>query len=201
MPKPKLTALDPVPNEAISKLISTCKQKNFFDLRDLAIISVLFDTGIRANELRLLDIADIGDRSLHIRFGKGRQIRRVHFGQQTRKNIALYLDFRQDTEPALFINAYGIRISHDNIRQMLWSRSEKAGLSKHYMPHAFRRAFAINCLLNGWDIYRLRDEMGHNSLSVLERYLKVVDFMRADLSKLASPLDNLKNESKTKIYK
>lgn len=190
MPKPPLGELEPVPNETVSALLSTCRTRGFLDLRDYAILSVLYDTGVRANELLMLDRADVGDRLLHIRFGKGRQIRYTHFGSKTLKALARHSAIRIDNNPCLFIGDYGDRLKYQGLRKIIERRANLSGVEPPPI-HSFRRAFAINCLLAGWDVYRLRDEMGLHSMTVLERYLKIVEAMRADLSRMTSPMDRL----------
>ncbi|OGN72836.1 MAG: hypothetical protein A2X24_12025 [Chloroflexi bacterium GWB2_54_36] len=201
MKPPHDPPLDPVPNETVKKLLETCKTNRFYDIRDQAIIAVLYDSGIRANELIMLDRSDLDDRTLNIRFGKGKQIRLVHFGLSTKKNLTRYINKRFDLEIALFISDFGERLTYDGLRKIIVKRSVLAGVDTPSL-HSFRRAFALNCLLANWDIYRLKDEMGHNSLDVLERYLKIVEAMRADLSRMTSPLDNLRiTQEKKKLYR
>ena len=190
MPKPKIEPLDPVSNQTVEILVSTCVSHNFFDIRDKAILLVLFDTGVRANELIMLDRSDLGDHTLHVRFGKGRQKRYVHFGQMVKRVIAEYLRLYPSDEPSLFFNDYGDRFSYHGLRNIVERRSAIAGIESPTL-HSFRRAFAINALLSGWDIYRLRDAMGHNDLKTLERYLKTVESMREDLGRMTSPADKL----------
>ena len=164
--------LDPVEISVVKKMIEVCPN-SFHGLRDKAIILALLDTGMRANELLSVNLEDIdlvtGD--ILVRSGKGRKSRYVFIGKLTRKAVRVYVRKRKDPSNALWVSVDGSRLHYDTFRRMLERRANNAGVQRP-TAHSFRRAFALNMLRSGVDIYSLAKLMGHSGISVLQRYLK-----------------------------
>lgn len=138
-----------------------------------------------------LDIDDVdaiqGD--VLIRNGKGGKPRMVIIGKRTRKALRFYLRFRIDDNDAMWVTDEGNRLSYFTLNLILKRRSKQANVVKPEL-HDFRRAFALNCLRAGMDVFSLQRLMGHAGLSVLQRYLaQTDDDIRAAHAK-ASPVDN-----------
>lgn len=195
--RPKIN-LDPRPGislEDFGKLVATCTSKSFFDLRDKAILLTLFDSGVRRNEFISLNICDLDMQTGQVRVlkGKGNKFRVTFVGAKTRRAITRYLRKRPDTKPTdpLWVIQAGTRMSEDGLRQMLVNRSKKAGLEKVPGLHDFRRAFALQALKNGMDIFTLQKLMGHTSLNILRRYLDQKDDDLRDEFEEHGPVDGL----------
>ena len=161
----------------MDKLLSTCSSKDFYDLRDKALLFFLFDTGARASETCAVNLEDIDLRSgsVLIRSGKGRKPRTVFLGKKSRRALRAYLKSyaKQYNIPecnALWITAHQTRLTYWGLNQILRRRAKEANIEKPSV-HDFRRAFALNFLRNGGDIYSLQKLMGHADLQVLRRYL------------------------------
>ena len=187
--------LEPVSIETIQKLLDTCSNESLTDVRDKAILLSLLDTGARANEFLAVDLNDInqvmGD--ILIRSGKGGKPRRVFVGKKSRKHISRYLGFRKDNSPALWITnpTHGSdRLSYWGLRSMIIRRSNTAGVAAPSI-HDFRRAFAIEMLRKGVDIYTLAKLMGHSMIDVLKCYLKQSTEDLAIAHSQNGPVDNL----------
>lgn len=169
---PRLDAriLEPVELSDISLLLSRCNQ------RDKAIILTLLDTGLRAAELLALNIEDANllTGEIHVRCGKGGKPRTVYIGRTTRRAIRAYLRARRDNYPYLWLTKDGDRLTYWGLRAMLKRRANDAGIPAPH-PHAFRRAFALNMLRSGVDVFTLQRLMGHADLQVLRRYLALTD--------------------------
>lgn len=166
--------IEPVSLDNVQALLGTCKEKGFFDKRDKAIFFFLLDTGARAQEFCDLNLEDleINTGKVVIRQGKGRKPRVVFVGATTIKAMRAYLRLRKDhLTDALFVNRANERLAYDGLRQILKRRSKLAGLKKEPTLHDFRRAFALNMLNNGADIFSLQRLMGHADISILRRYL------------------------------
>ncbi len=101
-----------------------------------------------------------------------------------------YLAHRHDNCPALWITASGDRLQYWGLREVLRRRSRMAGIRPPQI-HAFRRAFALNCLRAGMDLFTLQLLMGHADLQVLRRYLAQTDEDARKAHALASPVDTL----------
>ena len=190
-PKVPQELLEPVSLTDAAKLIESCKQGDNAE-RDKAIFLFLLDTGARASELRNVNLEDVdlGAGAVIIRQGKGRKPRTVFIGRKTRRALRAYLRTRRDNAPALFVTIFGDRLTYTGLREILRRRAKDAGLTKKPTLHSFRRAFALNMLRNGADIFTLQRLMGHSDLTVLRRYLNQTDQDTQAVHSRASPVDN-----------
>jgi site-specific recombinase XerD len=191
-PKIELEQLEPCDITAVNAILDTCTGRDFVSLRDRAILYLLLDTGLRANEAVMLDVEDLDPirGNILVRCGKGRKPRTVFIGKKTRKVIRAYLRERESDGPALWLTDTGERMAYEGLRQMVRRRSERAGVQQPTL-HSFRRFFALAYLRNGGDIFTLQKLMGHSDLQILRRYLNQID---EDLERGHSqfgPVDNL----------
>ena len=168
-PKLNIQPLGPVELGDVRRMVEACKQD-----RDKAILLALLDAGCRANEFISIDLSDLDlvTGAVYIRHAKGGKSRTVFVGKTTRRAIRAYLKHRQDSCPALWVTDEGERLTYSGLRQVIRRAAARAGLPEPGL-HAFRRAFAVSCLRNGVDVYSLQALMGHASLQVLKRYLKL----------------------------
>lgn len=194
-PKVRQEPLEPVTIPEVEKLLLTCTNKDFHDLRDYAIFLFLLDTGARATETTLIKLSEVDLRTgkVLIRHGKGGKSRSVFVGKKTRKAIRNYLriakEYFNSDESPLFINKSGEGLTYWGLNEIIKRRSKIAGIEKVKL-HSFRRAFAINALRSGMDMETLRRLMGHESYQVLQRYLfEVTDDLRTSHNQ-HSPVDN-----------
>ncbi len=175
--------LEPIGLEDVAALLETCRGRDFFNRRDRALLLCLLDSGLRATELCNLDLTDVDLASgrAAVRQGKGGKDRIIFVGPTTMRAIRAYLNVRPDkSSPALFIGRDLQRLTYDGVRHLLKRRCKRAGLAKQCAPHDFRRAFALNMLRNGADLYALQRLMGHADIQVLRRYLALnVEDLRA----------------------
>ncbi len=184
--------IEPVEVDDVAKLIEICNDDSILSMRDKAILMFLLDTGVRAFELCALDLDDLDTTTGQaiIRRGKGGKPRMVYYGKKTRKALRSYLRERRDKCQAVWITTNGTRLTYWGLNQVLRRRSVEAGIEKPGL-HDFRRAFAINCLRGGMDVYSLQNLMGHADLQVLRRYLaQTNDDVRTAHAK-AGPVDEL----------
>ena len=172
-------------------MIITCNKGTFIGDRDKAILLSLLDTGARSQEFLDINLTDINmiTGKILIRQGKGRKPRTVYIGSKSRKAVKKYLKDRRDNHPAFLITNNSERLSYDGLRAVITRRSKLAGIKPPSL-HSFRRAFAINMLRAGVDIYSIQALLGHKSLSVLQRYLKITTEDARLAHRLASPVDN-----------
>lgn len=146
--------------------------------RDRALCLVLLDTGVRASECIMLDVGDVDLKTgiVKVRQGKGQKDRTVYIGARTRRQLQKYLKSRPhvgDREP-LFAGQRIDRLTLSGIVQMMARLAERSGID-HCTAHTFRRTFALACLRNGMNIYVLARMMGHADITVLIKYLKLVE--------------------------
>lgn len=189
-PKLSQEPLEPVSLGDVKALLGTC-QGDYYGIRDKSMILLLLDTGLRAKELLSINLEDIEvDRgTILIRNGKGGKPRMVYFQPLTRRTLRRYLNLHKGG-PALFTDFEGIRLTYSGIRQMLKRRSTYAGIDR-VTAHMFRRAFALEMLRAGVDVFTLSRLMGHVDERVLSRYLKLVASDLEQAHRQNSPVDRL----------
>jgi site-specific recombinase XerD len=193
-PKVPVEPLEPVSIENVSKMINTCEKGTFTGDRDVAILMCLLDTGARAMEFLNIDLNDINlmNGDILIRCGKGKKPRTVFIGKQSRKAVRRYLRHRRDDCLALWVTHprfESSRLSYDGLREVLTRRAGNAGVEEPNI-HDFRRAFALSMLRNGTDVFTLAKLMGHEGITVLQRYLKQTNQDTEAAHHRAGPVDN-----------
>lgn len=140
--------------------------------RDQAILLALLDTGARAAEFVAMSLSNVNliTGAILIPKGKGSKPRTVFIGKKSRKAIRGYLRTRTDESGALWVTDEGERLTQAGMRQVIKRLAAKAGIPEP-SAHDFRRAFALNMLRSGCDVFTLARLMGHASIQVLQRYL------------------------------
>ena len=177
-PKLAIEPLAPVPLDAVGKMLAVCTGKDLLALRDKALLLFLLDTGARAAEVCAVNLEDVDlvGGGVIVKCGKGRKQRVVFLKQKARRALRSYLRARfggdggADRTGPCWINREGERLTYWGLNDMIGRRARAAGIEKPEL-HDFRRAFAINFLRNGGDVYSLQKLMGHADLQVLRRYL------------------------------
>jgi integrase/recombinase XerC/integrase/recombinase XerD len=180
--------------EDVQRMVAACAGHTFTALRDKALLLFLLDTGARASETLAIDLNDLdfAANSAFIRFGKGGKQRMVYFGKTTRRALTAYLKTRKDDNPALWVNEQGERFTRYGLDKTLRLRAKQAGISNPPSAHDFRRAFALNMLRSGCDVFTLQRLMGHSDLTVLRRYLAQTESDLQQAHRQHSPVDRLK---------
>lgn len=154
-------------------------------LRDVALIELMYGAGLRVSELVGLDLIHVrhAERLLRVR-GKGKKTRIVPFGTKALEALADYLPARlelqarlrtpgkaqQDATQALFLNWRGSRLSTRSVARMLEKRCAQAGFHRSVNPHALRHSFATHLLDAGGDVREVQELLGHARLSTTQRY-------------------------------
>jgi len=193
-PKVPVEPLEPVSFDTVTQMVKVCPHNTFTGDRDAAILLCLLDTGARANEFLSVNLEDINQArgDILIRQGKGRKPRTVYIGKQSKRALRRYLNDRRDESSVLWVThpRHGSeRLSYDGLRGILTRRAQEAGVEAPSC-HDFRRAFALAMLRNGTDIFTLAKLMGHEGISVLQRYLKQTNVDTEEAHHRAGPVDN-----------
>lgn len=144
--------------------------------RDLAILELLYASGLRVSELCGLNIADLDEDSVRIR-GKGGKERIVPIGRKASEAIDHYLNFREteasDRQDALLVGRGMKRINRVTVWKLVKIYAKEAGIKKIIFPHTFRHSFATHLLDNGADLRVIQELLGHSSISSTDRYTHV----------------------------
>jgi site-specific recombinase XerD len=190
-PRVPVGPIEPIAIEEVEALVATCEAGKEIGCRDRATFLVLVDTGVRAGELCAMDLedTDLNRATILVRCGKGGKPRTVYLGRKTRRALRAYLRLRHDRCPALVATRSGERLTYSGLRLLLGRRARRAKLVNKPTLHDFRRAFALNMLRNGADIFALQRVMGHSDLQILRRYLAQSDQDSHLAHMRASPVD------------
>ena len=165
--KTKQQVKEIISDEMIEKMRDNCKTK-----RDLAIIDLLYSTGIRVGELVRLNISDIDfeERGCVV-YGKGDKERRVYFDAKAKLHLQNYIKSRTDDNPALFVTLdvpYDrLKISGVEIRMRELGRS--LSIPKIH-PHKFRRTMATRAIDKGMPIEQVQKILGHSQIGTTMQY-------------------------------
>lgn len=159
-----------VSDEDIERLRDSC-----FNPRDLAIIDLLYSTGIRVGELVNLNISDVNFETREcIVLGKGGKERKVYFDAKAKLHLQNYLNKRNDNNPALFVTLDcphdRVKISGIEIRVRQLGRS--LNLNKIH-PHKFRRTMATRAIDKGMPIEQVQRLLGHSQIDTTMQYAMV----------------------------
>lgn len=168
--KTKVVVKNIISDEGIEKLRDNCKEK-----RDLAIIDLLYSTGIRVGELVNLNIDDIDLEGREcIVYGKGDKERRVYFDAKTKVHLKSYIESRVDTNEALFVTLDApynrLKISGVEIRLRNIGRSLNI---ERIHPHKFRRTMATRAIDKGMPIEQVQKLLGHSQIDTTMQYAMV----------------------------
>lgn len=141
-------------------------------LRDVAMIDLLYSTGIRVGELVRLNVSDINFNEREcVVFGKGDKERRVYFDAKAKIHLQDYLNSRNDVNPALFVTLDRpfdrLKISGVEIRLRELGRS--LNLEKIH-PHKFRRTMATRAIDKGMPIEQVQKILGHSQIDTTMQY-------------------------------
>jgi integrase/recombinase XerD len=152
-------------------------------IRDRAIMEVFYSTAIRLDELLNLEVyhADLKDKVLYIRKGKGRKQRVVPLGTHAVRYLKEYLHKirpmqakKRPKERKLFLCHNGDPVSRGTIGSRLREYRIRAGIEKPVSPHTFRRTCATHMLQNGADIRYIQELLGHKDLRTTQFYTKII---------------------------
>ena len=165
--KAKTVVKETISDEDIEKLRDGCSKK-----RDVAIIDLLYSTGIRVGELVNLNIQDIDfEQRECIVFGKGEKERRVYFDAKTKIHLKEYLNSRIDDNNALIVSldAPYNRLQISGVESRIRNLGRSLGLNKIH-PHKFRRSMATRAIDKGMPIEQVQKILGHSQIDTTMQY-------------------------------
>ncbi|MEI7817019.1 MAG: tyrosine-type recombinase/integrase, partial [Desulfuromonadales bacterium] len=150
------------------------------DLRDRAMLELLYATGLRVSELVNLKLREVNlDSGYLMTVGKGNKERLVPIGESARVQVAVYLDtvrllldpLRQN--PHFFLSRLGGVMSRQAFWNIIKKRAEMAAIRKNISPHTLRHSFATHLLENGADLRSVQIMLGHADLASTQIYTHV----------------------------
>lgn len=145
-------------------------------VRDLAILEVLYSSGIRVSELTGLDVkdADLNSGTIKV-LGKGGKERIAYLGEYARSSLEAYQRERGyvSSGDPLFTGRAGRRITPRTVQRLVKDYTLLSGITKTPTPHALRHSFATHLLDAGVDLRSIQELLGHAKLSTTQRYTRV----------------------------
>lgn len=168
------------------------------DLRDRALLEVLYATGARVSEAVALNVDDLAGEAGVVDvvrlFGKGGKERLVPVGSHARAALEAYLvrarpllSARGRATPALFLGMRGARLSRQGAWLSLRAAAERAGLDVEVSPHSLRHSFATHLLQGGADVRVVQELLGHASVATTQIYTRVTADALRDVYVTAHP--------------
>jgi len=162
-----------IDTEQVQQLLAN-DSKEPIDIRDRAIIELLYSSGLRLSELQGLNLNSINIRVRDVRvIGKGNKERVVPLGRYASHAIQQWLKVRLLFNPkdeALFVSQLGNRMSHRAIQMRLETWGIRQGLNSHLNPHKLRHSFATHMLEASSDLRAVQELLGHSNLSTTQIY-------------------------------
>lgn len=176
-------SLDLISSAELKRLMNAPDTGTLPGLRDLAILELLFSTGLRISELCSLSIDDVDlTRDEFSVRGKGDKVRVVFLSDRAKSAIKNYLKQRKDMDDALFVqygknakNAESLRLTPRTVQRVLKKYAVMAGITRKVTPHVIRHSFATDLLQNGADIRSVQALLGHASINTTQVYTHVTD--------------------------
>ena len=155
-------------------------------IRDIAVIELLFATGMRISELCSLRPSDMDFVSNNILiYGKGAKERILQIGNpEVLSALSLYHEiFKSDIDACgyFFVNRLQKKLSDQSVRYMITRYAKLAGIEQHLTPHMFRHSFATLLLEQDVDIRYIQRMLGHSSISTTEIYTHVSNVKQKDI--------------------
>ena len=167
----------------ISRMLKYFNGNDYVSVRNKMILMVFFDTGIRLSELTNMKLDQIQD-SYFVIYGKGRKERVVPKNPAVGKFMYKYLSAREKyfmsrncEDDYVFLSKNGKRLNAEAVAKFMKEAAEAVGVNPKVSvsPHTCRHTFAHQQLKNGLDLYSLSRLLGHESVSVTQRYLESIE--------------------------
>ena len=164
--------------DEINKILADISLDKKNNIRDKAIISVLYSCGIRVSELINLNLTNLFMEEEIIKvFGKGRKERIVPIGKVAKNDLIYYIDNirpeyarKRNSKGVLFLSNRGMPISRKTIWNIIKNAAIKSGIGKNISPHTFRHSFATHLLEGGAGLRVVQELLGHSSITTTQIY-------------------------------
>ncbi|MBI1952961.1 MAG: site-specific tyrosine recombinase XerD [Candidatus Omnitrophica bacterium] len=164
--------------EEVTRLLQAVGGRKAKEVRDRAILELLYASGLRVSEAAQLTLSDLNQEAAFLRCqGKGGRERVVPVGRQALAWIGRYLTqvrpgFKTES-PKLFLNRFGKPLSRQSIWILIKRSAVAAGIKKEISPHTLRHSFATHLLERGADLRVVQELLGHANIATTQIYTHV----------------------------
>jgi integrase/recombinase XerD len=161
----------------VAKLLEQPKGTEPIDLRDRALLELMYACGLRASEAVGLEVTDLDLDELVLRaHGKGSKERLVPVGRTAADAVRRYLErgrgqlVGDSIEPCLFVNFRGGALTRQGLYKIVQRHAKSAGLADRMSPHTLRHTFATHLLAGGCDLRAVQEMLGHADVATTQLY-------------------------------
>jgi len=180
--------------DEVELILNELKGETPLEMRNKAMVELMYATGMRVSELTGLNVEDIHltNEFIHVK-GKGNKERIIPINDCAIDALRIYIIEsrivlnKHNVHDALFLNYQGNRISRQSFWKFLTKHCEMVGIKKHISPHKLRHSFATHLLENGVDLRLVQELLGHEDISTTQIYTHINKSHLRDVYNLAHP--------------
>lgn len=149
------------------------------EIRDKAMLELLYATGMRVTELITLRVQDVNMNMNFVLCKEGDKERFIPFGKAAQSALARYIKegrgplIKENQGDVLFVNCSGQSMSRQGFWKLIKQYAAKAYITKDITPHTLRHSFALHLVQNGADLKAVQEMMGHSDISTTQMYLNM----------------------------
>lgn len=160
----------------VDKLLSQPSGNSLKEIRDKAMLEILYATGIRVSELISLKLSDVNLQLGYIVCKDRNKERIVPFGMTAKNALLRYINearmimLKGNDNELLFVNCSGIQMSRQGFWKIVKHYGEQAGIEEVITPHTLRHSFALHLVENGADLHAVQEMLGHSIVSTTQVY-------------------------------
>lgn len=162
--------------QEVEKLLEQPGRETPKEIRDRAMLELLYATGIRVSELISLKLADVNMQMGYIICHDRNKDRAVPFGSKARESLTEYFFkarsgmLKNPEEETLFVNCSGSPMSRQGFWKLVKYYAQRAGITEEITPHTLRHSFAAHLVANGADLRSVQEMLGHADISTTQIY-------------------------------
>ncbi len=166
--------------EEVELLLRQPSQNIPKEIRDRAMLELLYATGLRVTEILSLQISDLNMTLGYITCKEKNGVRSIPFGERVKNILKTYLaDARpqllyNEKEKTLFVNCMGKPMSRQGFWKLVKFYVKKADIQKEVTPHMLRHSFAMHLIANGANLKEIQETLGYSDLSVIQLYANLM---------------------------
>ena len=165
----------------VELLLEQPKDIDLKGIRDKAMLEFAYATGMRVTEIISLNVEDVNLEEGYVICKNGNKQRNIPLGTMSLKALKEYIEEARDilvktaSEPALFVNINGTRLTRQGFWKIIKFYKEQAHITKDITPHVLRHSFATHLLQNGADLKAIQTMLGHSDISSTQVYMQFQD--------------------------
>ncbi|MBR4014833.1 MAG: site-specific tyrosine recombinase XerD [Anaerotignum sp.] len=181
LPKVEKKMPEILPLEKVELLLEQPCGSGNKEIRDKAMLELLYATGIRVTELISLRLEDVHLSLEYIRCGNEQKSRMIPIGKQAKVSLGKYIEKVRKTmvhlpeEAILFVNCNGKPMTRQGFWKIIKAYAKKAGIEEGITPHILRHSFAAHLIENGADLRSVQEMLGHSDISTTQIYTKLTN--------------------------